>query len=140
MRQVRAVLRLTWAWGLSARKIAPSVRGSRLPVAEDVRRAQAAGLAGPRPATLDETALERPRFATAAPTPIARRPIPDWTVVHQALKRQGVTWLLVWPESNASPPKGRPYSQFWAASRQGAGQLARGMRQSHRAGETLFGA
>ena len=95
MRQVREVLRLKWACGLSDRKIAQSLRVSRPTVAEYVRRAQAAGLAWPLPDTLDDTALERQLFATAAHIPIAKRPTPDWTIVHQELKRKGVTLLLV---------------------------------------------
>ena len=104
MRQVREVLRLKWACGLSDRKIAQSVRVSRPTVAEYVRRAQAAGLSWPLPDTLDDTALERRLFATAAPTPLARRPTPDWAIVHQELKRKGVTLLLLWQEYKASTP------------------------------------
>jgi DNA-binding transcriptional regulator LsrR (DeoR family) len=83
MRQVREVLRLKWACGLSDRKIAHSLRVSRPTVAAYVRRAQAAGLSWPLPETLDDTTLERRLFATAAPTPIARRPAPDWSIIHQ---------------------------------------------------------
>src|SRR4029450_9380167 len=95
MRQVREVLRLKWACGLSDRKIAHSLRGSRPTVAEYVRRAQAAGLSWPLPDTLDDTAIERQLFATAAHTPMAKRPTPDWTIVHQERKRKGVTLLLL---------------------------------------------
>lgn len=115
MRQVREVLRLTWACGLSDRKIAQSVRGSRPTVAEYVRRAQAAGLSWPLPDTLDDTALERRLFATAAPPPLARRPTPDWAIVHQELKRKGGTLLLLWQAYKASPPNGLQYSQFCEA-------------------------
>ena len=45
MRQVREVLRLKWACGLSDRQIAQSLRISRPTVAEYVRRAQRAGMA-----------------------------------------------------------------------------------------------
>ena len=69
MRQVREVLQLKWACGLSERKIAQSVRVSRPTVAEYVRRAQEAGLSWPLPDTLDDTALERQLFATAPPHP-----------------------------------------------------------------------
>jgi transposase len=138
MRQVREGLRLKWACGLSDRKIAQSVRVSRPTVAEYVRRAQAAGLSWPLPDTLDDTALERRLFTTAAPTPIAKRPTPDWAIVHQELKRKGVTLLLLWQEYKASTPTGLQYSQFCEAYRQWAGQLDLVMRQSHRAGETLF--
>jgi len=138
MRQVREVLRLKWACGLSDRKIAHSLRVSRPTVAEYVRRAQAAGLSWPLPDALDDTALERQLFATAATTPVARRPIPDWVTVHRELKRKGVTLVLLWQEYKAITPDGLQYSQFCAAYRQWAGKLDLVMRQSHRAGETLF--
>ena len=138
MRQVREVLRLKWACGLSDRKIAHSLRVSRPTVAEYVRRAQAAGLSWPLPDTLDETALERRLFATATKTPVARRPTPDWVTVHRELKRKGVTLVLLWQEYKAVTPDGLQYSQFCEAYRQWAGKLDLVMRQSHRAGETLF--
>ena len=138
MRQVREVLRLKWACGLSDRKIAQSLRVSRPTVAEYVRRAQAAGLSWPLPDALDETALERRLFATAATTPVARRPTPDWATVHQELKRKGVTLVLLWQEYKAITPDGLQYSQFCEAYRHWTGKLDLVMRQSHRAGETLF--
>jgi transposase len=136
-RQVREVLRLKWACGLSDRKIAHSIRVSRPTVAEYVRRAQAAGLAWPLPDTLDDTALERRLCATAATTPVAKRPTPDWALVHRELKRPGVTLVLVWQEYKALTPDGLQYSPFCQAYRQWAGKLDLVMRQSHRAGEPL---
>jgi hypothetical protein len=112
MRQVREVLRLKWACGLSDRKIAQSVRISRPTVAEYVRRAQAAGLTWPLSDALDDVALERRLFPTAAHTPATRRPLPDWAKVHQELKRKGVTLVLLWQEYKASTPDGLQYSQF----------------------------
>ena len=58
MRQVYEVLRLKWGQGLSERKIAQSLGISRPAVAEYVRRAQAAGLSWPLPATCDAGTLE----------------------------------------------------------------------------------
>ena len=55
MRQIKEVLRLKWAGGLSDRQIAHSLSVSRPTVAEYVRRAQAAGLSWPLPETLDLT-------------------------------------------------------------------------------------
>jgi transposase len=138
MRQVREVLRLKWACGLSNRKIAQSLRISRPTVAEYVRRAQAAGLSWPLPPTLDETALERQLFVTAHSAPAARRPMPDWATVHRESKRQGVTLFLLWQEYKATTPEGLQYSQFCAAYRQWAATRDVVMRQSHRAGEKLF--
>jgi len=138
MRQVREVLRLKWACGLSDRKIAHSLRVSRPTVAEYVRRAQAAGLSWPLPDALDETALERRLFARAAHTPEAKRLLPAWGTVHRELKRKGVTLVLLWQEYKAITPDGLQYSQCCEAYRQWAGKLDLVMRQSHRAGETLF--
>jgi DNA-binding transcriptional regulator LsrR (DeoR family) len=59
MRQVHDVLRLQGEQGLSDRQIAHSLGISRPTVAEYVRRAQAAGLWWPWPATYDEATLER---------------------------------------------------------------------------------
>jgi transposase len=138
MRQVKEVLRLKWACGLSDRKIAQSIRISRPTVAEYVRRAQAAGLSWPLPDSLDETSLERRLFATTSNTPAPRCPPPDWPQVHRELRRKGVTLFLLWQEYKTATPEGVQYSQFCAAYRQWVGKLDLVMRQHHRAGEKLF--
>jgi len=117
--------------------MAHSVRVSRPPVAEYVRRAPAAGRAWPLPDALDATALERRLCATAANTPVARRPTPAWVPGHRERKRKGVTLVLVWQADQALTPDGLQDSQGGEASRQWAGTLALVMRQNHRAGETL---
>ena len=110
MRQVHAVLRLKWEQGLSDRKIAHSLGISRPTVAEYVRRAQAAGVSWPLPATYDEATLERvlfPAVSTRAPAPYL---VPDWAKGHQELKRKGVTLFLLWQEYKAATPAGLQYS------------------------------
>jgi transposase len=138
MRQVREVLRLKWTCGLSDRKIAQSLQISRPTVAEYVRRAHAAGLSWPLPDSLDEVTLERRLFATTRTTPAPRGPLPDWPQVHRELRRKGVTLFLLWQEYKAVTPEGVQYSWFCEAYRQWAQKLDLVMRQSHRAGETLF--
>ena len=64
--------------------------------------------------------------------------MPDWAIVHQERKRKGVTLLLLWQEYKAATPEGLQYSSFCEAYRTWAKQLDLVMRQSHRAGETLF--
>ena len=58
--------------------------------------------------------------------------------MHQERKRQGGTLLVLWQEYQAHTPDGLPSSQCCEAYRPWTGQLALVMRQSHRAGETLF--
>jgi transposase len=98
MRQVHEVLRLKGEQGLSERKIAHSLGMSRPTVAEYVRRAQAAGLSWPLPATYDEAMLERVLFPAVAARAPAPHVVPDWATVHHELKRKGVTLFLLWQE------------------------------------------
>ena len=138
MRQVREVLRLKWAIGLSERKIAHGLGISRPTVAEYVRRAQAVGLSWPLPTLLDEAALEQLLFPALPPKRAAPYPIPDWSTVHQELKRKSVTLFLLWQEYKAVTPDGFQYSWFCQAYRAWAAKLDLVMRQTHRAGEKLF--
>jgi transposase len=138
MRQVKEVLRLKWACGLSDRQIAHSLRISRPTVADYVRRAKDAGLSWPLPKDLGDDVLERRLFARTVKKPPAQRPMPDWSRVHRELKRKGVTLVLLWQEYKAATPDGLQYSQFCEAYRTWATRLDLVMRQRHRAGETLF--
>ena len=138
MRQVREVLRLKWACGLSDRQIARGLRISRPTVTHYVRRLKAAGLSWPLPEDVDDAALERKLFANADPTPASERPLPDWSRVHQELKRKGVTLTLLWQEYKATHPDGLQYSYFCEAYRKWGSKLDLVMRQHHRAGESLF--
>jgi transposase len=103
-----------------------------------VRRAQAAGLSWPLPASLDEAAIARLLFPALPPKRAAPHPIPDWSTVHQELQRTGVTLCLLWQEYKAVTPEGFQYSWFCQAYRAWAAKLALVMRQTHRAGEKLF--
>jgi len=138
MRQVHEVLRLKWGQRLSERKIAQSLGISRPTGAEYVRRAQAAGLSWPLPATCDEGALERLLFPSGPARAPAPHVVPDWATVHHELKRKGVTLFLLWQEYKAATPDGLQYSWFCYTYRAWARKLALVMRQSHRAGEKLF--
>lgn len=138
MRQVKEVLRLKWESGFSNRKIAQSLGISRPTVADDLRRAQAAGVAWPLPDPVDEGTLER-MLLPLRPVRAAAIPLmPDWSVVHRERKRQGVILFLLWEEYKAATPEGFQDSWFCQAYRHWAGPLAVVMRQPHRAGEKLF--
>jgi transposase len=138
MRQVYEVLRLKWGAGLSERQIAQSLGLSRPTVNNYVQRAHAAGLSWPLPDSLDEAALEARLFPPPPPKGAVAHLAPDWTIVHQELKRKGVTLSLLWQEYKAQTPDGFQYSWFCQAYRAWAATLDVVMRQSHRAGEKLF--
>ena len=137
MRRVREVLRLSWGLGLSARQVARSCGLSHPTVLAYLRRARAGGLSWPLPASLDDAQLERRLFPPPPPAGVAR-PTPDWTAVHRALKRKGVTLQLLWDEYKAAHPTGYQYTMFCRRYRRWQSRLDVGMRQDHRAGEKLF--
>jgi len=106
-------------------------------VADCVRRATEAHLSWPLPEELDDTRLERLLYPPAAPSSV-QRPLPDWSQIHQELKRKGVTLFLLWQEYKAQYQDGLQYSRFCSLYRQWRGKLNVSMRQTHLAGEKLF--
>jgi transposase len=138
MRKIREVLRLRYQVGLSAREVAASVQIARSSVGEYERRLAAAGLSWPLPEGLSDTELERRLFPPPLSVPTDTRPVPDWAVIHEELRRPGVTLMLLWEEYRTAHPHGFAYSWFCEHYRDWAGKLDLVMRQTHRAGEKLF--
>src|SRR5438093_9081032 len=91
MRRLRDVLRLKFDVGLSHRAIAQACTVGLGTVTTYLQRAAAAGLAWPLPDDLDDAALEARVFARAAVPPARDRMVPDWSPLHQELKKPGVT-------------------------------------------------
>lgn len=136
MRKVREVLRLL-AKRQSVRQMARSLGMPRTTVRDYLRRADAAGLSWPLPDDLDDQALEN-RLFVQPEDHRALRPLPDWTFLHNELRKKHVTLALLWDEYKHQNPEGYQYSQFCDLYRRWAGTLAIWMRHEHRAGEKLF--
>ena len=138
MRKIRDVLRYRHSAGLSLEAIAWALKISKGVVAKYVRLAEVAGLSWPIPEALDDSGLEKLLFRQA----VAREPTfaePDYAVVHQELKKKGVTLTLLWEEYlQAVGDRGFQYTAFCTRYRDWAGKLKCSMRQVHRAGEKLF--
>src|SRR6516165_6163095 len=117
MRQVREVLRLKHAAGLSERGIAASLGISRTTVAEYLRRTAVVGITWPVPDELDDVALERRLFSPPFAVQESPRPQPDWARLHAELRRPGVTLLLLWEEYRAGQPDGYGYRCYGRAAR-----------------------
>jgi transposase len=137
MRKIREVLRLHLGEGLSPRQVAASLSLPRITVRRYLERAHLAGVVWPLPEGMDDEQLERCLFAPPPP-PSATRPLPDWPVVHQELRRKDVTLQLLWLEYKEGAPDGYQYSQFCRRYREWQRHLDVVMRQEHRAGEKLF--
>jgi transposase len=94
MRRIREILRLKHENGLSQRAIAQACGVGLGTVSEYLGRAARAGVGWPLPPDLDEAGLEARLFVP--PAPARERVSPDLVLVHQELKRVGVTLHLLW--------------------------------------------
>jgi transposase len=137
MRQIRQVLRLRLDHGLTTRAIARACSVGIATVTEYQTRAQRAGLSWPLPENLDDGALEALLYPPS-PDSAGPRPLPDFKLIHQEMKKPGVTLMLLWLEYLKNHPGGYQYSQFCERYRRWARKLSPSMRQVHRAGEKAF--
>ena len=140
MRKLHDVLRLNFELNLSQRQISTACDIARSTVADYLNRFEQAGLSWPKAAGLNEAALQRALFPPADPIPELVRPLPDFSSIHQELKRNAsVTLYLLWQEYKLEhPEKGYQYSHFCNLYRAWLGKVDVVMRQEHRAGEKLF--
>lgn len=138
MRKIKEVLRLKFDNQLSKRQIAQSCSIAHSTVSEYLRRFREAALSWPLSEKIDDNQLEQLLFPRPQIGSPHRRPKPDWTYVHQELRRKGVTLMLLWQEYKEVHPNGYQPSQFCHLYRQWVKQLDPVMRQEHRAGEKMF--
>jgi transposase len=139
MRKIRDVLRLRLAAGLSIRQIKTSTKLSVGAIQKLLVEADALGLSWPLPPELDDNQLAR-LFYPDVDTRVSRRfQVPDWSVIHQELKRKGVTRQLLWEEyTQQYPNRCYSYAQFCDRYHHWQARQKRSMRQLHKAGEKCF--
>ena len=137
MRKIKDVLRLKFDADLSCRQIAASLKLSVGVISKYINAAEEAGLSWPLPEGMDESTLEARLFP---PTTVAREHVmPDCALIHQELRRKGVTLLLLWEEYQATcTGQAYKYAQFCVYYRQYRSHLKLSMRQTHKVGEKLF--
>jgi len=139
MQNIIEILRLKYDAKLSHQKIARATGLSKGAVGKYVSLANAVGISSwPLPEGLDQQALEK-RLFTRSTKPPSRYVDPDWFVVHQELKRKGVTLLRLWAEHEERVgDRAHRYTQFSQRYRAWKAKQKRSMRQHHRAGEKVF--
>lgn len=138
MRKVLDVLRLAYDQDRSQREIARCLALSQSTINEYLRRFTASGLSWPLPSDVDEAALDQRLFAYTERVPVHGRAQPDWAVVHQELRRTGVTLHLLWLEYKAAVPDGYQYTQFCHHYHTWAARIDPVLRQTHAPGERVF--
>ena len=112
MRKIREVLRLTHELGLSVRDVCEATGVGKTAVCEYVNRARVIGITWPIPPLIDDAGLERRLFTPAGFHAGSTKPLPDWTKVHEELKRRSVTLMILWEEHRAEHVDGHGYSRF----------------------------
>jgi transposase len=137
MRQLRQMLRLHHE-GLGAREIGRRLGVARSTIQDNLKRAQAAGLAWPLAPDLSDEILEQRLFGRPATKPFRHRAEPDWAALASELKRPGVNLMVLWEEYREIHPDGYRYSRFCDLFREFARRLSPVMRQNHVAGDKAF--
>jgi transposase len=144
MRKVREVLRLHFECGRSQREIARSCAIGAGTVSDYLKRAREAGLDWESARVLGEAELESRLFRYSQRPTVGERAAIDFGLIHQELKRAGVTLQLLWVEYQQSVQArgdgSQPYqySQFCELYRGWRKTLGVSLRQVHRAGEKAF--
>jgi transposase len=140
MRYVKEILRLKHQNGLSVREIAGSCGLPASTVGDYLQRAQAAGLSWPLPEGITDSELGQRLLKLADSTPPSdpAKALPEWTAIHEQLRRKVVTLQLLWREYRQAHPDGYQRSQFCRLYRQWAKTLDPVLRQVHEPGQKLF--
>ncbi|TDP63938.1 transposase [Roseateles toxinivorans] len=137
MRRIREALRLHLQADLSFSEVGRALKISKSVVGKYVLLARVAGVNCAVADSLSDEALEarlyRPPMARSS-----HQLAPDFGVVHQELKRPGVTLMLLWEEYASANPLAYKYTSFCIKYREFAKAQQRSMRQVHVAGEKLF--
>ena len=137
MRQLRHLLRLHHN-GVSAREIGRGLGVARSTIQDNLKGAEAAGLAWPLADGVTDDALERQLFGRAGVTQGQRRRIePDWSALARELKRPGVTMTILWEEYREAHLKATATAAS-AICFVDSKRLTPVMRQHHVAGEKAF--
>jgi transposase len=137
MRRIRETLRLHLQAGLSYNEVCGALKISKSVVGKYVLLARVAGVDWELAQTLSDEELEARLFRAAVPRS-SHHLAPDFAVIHQELKRAGVTLMLLWEEYATGNPLAYKYTSFCIKYRAFAQGQQRSMRQIHIAGEKLF--
>jgi transposase len=137
MRQIRQVLRLHLEAGLTYAQVGRALGMPKSTVGKFALLARAAGVDWPAAQRLSDEELEAKLFQPAVPR-AARHLEPDYALIHQELKRPGVTLQLLWEEYAQANALAYKYTSFCIKYREWAEGLKRSMRQVHVGGEKLF--
>jgi len=137
MRKISEILRQRYDLKLSYREIARSQHVSTSTVSEYLWRAKLAGINGRLPDGITEQELYNLLYLPVEQT-VTKRTQPDWDMIHQELRRKGMTLRLLWREYRDQYADGLGYTQYCKLYRRHVKIISPVMRQVHKAGEKIF--
>lgn len=138
MRKIKEILRLKHDLNYSQQTIADSTGVARSTVRDYLGRAKAAGLVWPLSDDMTNEKLNDLLFPVDANKSSSNRAEPDWSQIHNQLKRKAVTLQLLWEEYKRDNPNGYQYSWFAYRYRIWAKKFNVWMPQVHKAGDKAF--
>jgi transposase len=136
MRKIREILYLKWVQKHRHRHIARALGVSIGIVTRVLTRAGQRGLDWPAVEEMTESALEVVLYGERARK--RQVPLPEPVLLHEELKKPGVTLALLHEEYLAAHPEGYSYSEFCRAYARWRESQTVVMHQEHRAGEKMF--
>lgn len=137
MSKISEVFRQHYDLKLSYRDIARSLNISKTTVYDYLARGKTAGIGWPLSEGVSEDDLYNKLFLPIKDGAV-ERPLPNWEVVYQELRKKGVTLRLLWREYRDIQPNGLGYTQFCERYRAYVKTITPVMRQVHKGGEKTF--
>ena len=137
MRRIREVLRLHLQAELSFGDIGRALKISKSVAAKYASLARIAGVDWALVERLTDEELQARLYRPTLPRS-SHQLAPDFALVHQELKRAGVTLQLLWEEYARGNARAYRYTSFCVKYALFAQSLKRSMRQVHIGGEKLF--
>jgi transposase len=140
MRKIKEVLRLRFELRLGQREIARACSISQGAVHNYLKRAAAAGIAGPIPDDGDEQRVEQALFGERQVVKrLPEQVLPDFAALHAQLQQHPhLTLQLAWEEYRQVHPEGYGYSRFCELYQRWRGKQDVFLRQVHKPGEKGF--
>jgi len=138
VRKIQEIIRLRFESNLSHDKIRESVGGGKTSVGDCLRRLAVSGLSWQEALRFTDTELESLLYPPAVPSPLADKPIPNWSEIHAELRKKSVTIQLLWMEYKSANPNGYQYTQFCHHYGVWRKKIDLPFRNNYLAGEKLF--
>lgn len=139
MTTIKEVLRLKYLAKLSNRQIELLGITSRSAISNYTSRFSKSGLEVDAALAMSDDELSALLYPETRPSPRpSSKPHPQWSHIHNELKKKGMTRQLLWEEYREQHPEGLGITQFKEHYARYASALNPSMRQIHYAGDKLF--